>query len=120
MRETLCVHSRGHSNCPFEQKIGHNLCLDEGSVDFFCRLLGRIKEIRCLYCRSYDLCSIDQFSRKLGDNSGLRAFAQLTQKLGQIHLVGKKTQVNDPGPSWPSCFTLVYNTYPHLLDKWNI
>ena len=39
-------------------------------------------------------------------------FAQMTQKLGQIHFVVKFTQVSNTGSSWPSCFL-----FPAIFQK---
>ena len=89
-----CEHSRSHIYSPIDLKIGKNVflheILDKFSLGHRCqtRSRGKTKEAPCGHSRSYDLCSVDQFSSQFDNKYVLTVFAQLTRKLGQIHLWG--------------------------------
>ena len=46
---------------------------------------------------------------KTGPTPGVTSWNNCNRE-GRIHFVGKKTQVSDPGPSWPSCFLTLSQT----------
>ena len=70
------------------------------------RSLGQIKEIPSRHPRSYNLYPVDQFSSQLGNKCGITVSAQMTRKLGQIHIARQF----DSGELSRAIMTLLYST----------